>query len=103
MLFKQELQTILDDYEACERGEFNLHTLAFTVATKMVQSSDVGVLNSLPEKLQVAVLNIAKAYRRDGTVVTQSSTGKATHDELGASLSSLLGPLLEVDESRSST
>ena len=99
MISEEELQTILDDYKACERGEFSLHTLAFTVATKMVQSGEIDVWNSLPVKLQAGVLNIAKTYRQDGTVVSQSSTGKATHDELGARLSSLLGPLLGTDES----
>jgi hypothetical protein len=50
-----------------------------------------------------AGLNIALAYRRDGTVVSQSSTGRATHDELGARLSFLLSPFLGTDTSGNST
>jgi hypothetical protein len=101
MISDQDLQTVLDDYEACERGEFSLHTLAFTVATKMVHGNDINVWNKLPEKLQASVMNIARVYRRDGTVVSQSSTGRATHDDLGARLCELLGPLLGMSEGTS--
>lgn len=90
MISKEELQDILIDYEACEIGEFSIHTLAFTVATKIIDAQDASVLELLPEKLRLGVLNIAEAYKRDGAVVSQSSIGSSTHTELGARLASLL-------------
>jgi len=90
MLNAVELKEILDDYEACERGEFNIYTLAFSVAKRMVDTNDAGILNLIPQKLQEEILNISRVYRRDGTVVSQSSVGRAFHDELGAALTTLL-------------
>lgn len=95
MISELDLQAFMDDYEACKRGEFSLHTLAFTVATKMVSSKDMEIWPRLPDELRVGVLRIARAYRRDGEVITLSSTGRASHNELGAQLLLLLGTLLD--------
>lgn len=91
------LQEIFEDYAACERGEFSLTTLAFTVATMVVKNNDTGVLDLLPEDLRDAVLNIARAYRRDGVVVSQSSIGRAFHNELGSRLATLLNARFGVE------
>ncbi len=97
MIRDLELQSILDDYNACEQGEFSLVTLAFTVATKMVEHNEAEVLNLLPGKLRESVLNIARAYRQDGILESLSSTGKALHNELGARLVSLLDARLGIE------
>ena len=95
MISELDFQMFMDDYEACKRGEFSLHTLAFTVATKMVSSKDTKIWPYLPDELRAEVSRIARAYQRNGEVITQSSTGRASHNELGAQLLSLLGMLLD--------
>lgn len=90
MISDAEIHEILDDFEASERFEFVLSTVAFTVASKMVQHGDVAVLARLPEKLREAVLNMAHAYERDGELVSLSSAGMAFHNELGARLLALV-------------
>lgn len=80
----------MEDYDACECLEFNLSTLAFTVATKMVEGDDKEVFDVIPDKIRDAAVNIARVYQRDGEVVSLSSTGKAFHNELGARLQALL-------------
>ena len=95
MISELDLQAFMDDYEACKRGAFSLHTLAFTVATKMVSSKDTEIWPRLPDELRAGVSSIARAYQRNGEVNTQSSTGRASHNELGAQLLSLLGMLLD--------
>lgn len=95
MISEDEFRTFIEDYNACERGEFILHVLAFTVATRIVEEKNFQILNRLPAKLVTAVLNIARVYKRDGSVISQSNLGSVHHNELGAKLSALLEPILD--------
>ena len=93
-----ELESILDDYSACERGEFSIVTLAFSVATWIVKHNDIEILDHVPKNLREGVISMAKAYRQRGELVSQSSTGRAFHNELGARLASLLRTHLEATD-----
>ena len=77
-------ESVLIDLAACDEGDFNISTLAFSVADKIVECNDVDFLRKIPQRLLDEILGIAKSYQVSHRFFVHSSVGSFDHSDLAS-------------------
>lgn len=80
------LNSVMEDLEACDNGEYSYGVLSLSIARKIVESEDISFLKRLPDRLSKEVLEIARIYRDEGEFWTHSSVSSCDHTELARNL-----------------